>query len=91
MAQDWRSIKRGFVIQMKDDGRYVQGILANGRPEDPVIYLTEYLTWAKAWRKEEAAIKAAQRVREKEGECTVLAFEYNSYTDERVILYEADF
>lgn len=59
----------GIVIQMDDDGRYVEAILANRHPEAPVVYLTEKLEAAKVWKSARAANKAAKRIQERTGKC----------------------
>ena len=74
----------GFVIRMADK-RFVLEILANGHPENPVIYFTQYAWEGKTWKTIQAAIKARNRVREKAGECEVYAFTYDAGKAERVI------
>lgn len=50
----------GFVILI--EGRYVSSILANGHPENPVVYYTKNIDEAKAWKTPGAVRKARARV-----------------------------
>ncbi|MBR2853932.1 MAG: hypothetical protein IKE81_06405 [Clostridia bacterium] len=81
---DWHDIKYGFVIQMAD-GRFVSEILANGHPENPLIYFTEYAWEAKSWKTSKSALKAADRVREKAGECCVRGFVFDEERQARIL------
>lgn len=49
----------GFVILI--EGRYVSSILANGHPENPVVYYTKNIDEAKAWKTPGAVRKARAR------------------------------
>ena len=89
MKQTWEDIKSGYVIQM-DDGRYIWDILANGHPENPVIYYTEYLWEAKAWKTASAAFKARNRVIAKTGGGDVWSFTYNEAEARRDIGQKCD-
>lgn len=82
--KDWRMVKEGFVIQMKD-GRFIWEILANGHPETPVIYFTGYLWEAKSWKHVNSAKKAAERVKAKNGECDVCIFRYDEASQARIL------
>ena len=84
-ANDWHDIKNGYVIQMADH-RFVWNIIANGHPEDPVIYFTEYAWEAKSWKSVKSALAAADRVREKAGECYVRDFYYDEEKQARVLV-----
>lgn len=80
----WKS-KRGHVIEMADH-RFVRNIIANGHPEDPVIYFTDYAWEAKSWKSVKSALAAARRVREKAGECYVRDFYYDEEKQARVLV-----
>ena len=86
---DWEKIKRGFIIQM-DDGRYVSSILANGNPEKPVVYFTEYAREAKAWKSIRGVIIARNRIRETVGGCKAMGFAYDEVLRARCIGQEVD-
>ena len=81
-GKEWEKYESGFVVKMAD-GRFVLDILANGHPEDPVIYFTEYLWEAKVWKTAKAALKGRDRVREKAGECKVWLFCYDEEHSKR--------
>ena len=83
--EDWEKIDRGIVIKMAD-GRFVSEIMANGHPENPVIYFTEYLWEAKVWKTPKAALKARDRVQAKHGECRVWDFIYDAENRKREII-----
>lgn len=83
-GEDWKKEKDGFVLRAPD-GKYIWAILANGHPEDPVIYKTGYLWEAKVWRSKNPAIKAAARIEKKVGHCAVLFFKYDEENAKRVI------
>ena len=51
-----------------------------------MLYFTEYLWEAKVWKTENGARKAAERVREKAGECMVWEFRYDEEKEKRVLL-----
>ena len=74
----------GFMIKMAD-GSFVSEILANGHPEDPVIYLKESPFEAKIWNSAKAALRARDRVRAKAGECDVWNFWYDEEKSEFVL------
>lgn len=82
---DWHDIKDGYLIQMAD-GRFVSTIMANGQPEDPVIYFTEYVWEAKSWRTPKSALKAADRVQEKAGKCYVRDFVFSEEKQARILV-----
>ena len=84
-ANDWHDIKNGYVIQMADH-RFVWNIIANGDPDDPVLYFTEYAWEAKSWKTAKGALAAANRVREKAGECRVRDFYYDEEKQARVLV-----
>ncbi len=81
----WKSIKQGYVIEMADH-RFVWNIMANGHPEDPVLYFTDYAWEAKSWKSVKSALAAADRVREKAGECRVRDFYYDEEKQKRVLV-----
>ena len=81
----WKSIKDGYVIEMADR-RFVRNIMANGHPEDPVLYFTDYAWEAKSWKSVRSALAAASRVREKAGECRVRDFYYDEEKQKRVLV-----
>ena len=82
---DWKKVKHGFLIQMKSDKKYVSCILANGHPENPVIYFTEYVWEAKAWKDISSVLKTKGRVEAQKGACSVFSFEYDEVKAERII------
>ncbi len=50
----------GLVIRIR--GQYVSAILANGNPDKPVVYFTDELNQAMAWKMPKAARKARSRI-----------------------------
>lgn len=82
---DWHDIKDGYLIQMAD-GRFVSTIMANGHPENPVIYFTEYAWEAKSWKTPKTALKAADRVQEKAGKCYVRDFVFSEEKQARILV-----
>ena len=87
--QDWEKIKAGFVI-MLENGEYVWEILANGHPEQPVIYRTKYLWEAKAYKTMKGAMKARDRVRAQAGSGEVWSFIYFETLARRVLRKKCD-
>ena len=50
----------GLVLKIR--GQYVSSILANGHPDKPVVYFTDDLNQAKAWKLPKAARQARARI-----------------------------
>ena len=50
----------GLVLKIR--GQYVSAVLANGHPDKPVVYFTEDLNQAKAWKMPKAARQARARI-----------------------------
>lgn len=84
---DWMKIKEGFVVQV-DGARYVSAIIANGNPEDPAIYYTDYLWEAKVWKTPSAARKAKDRVQKQlpSCDCSVHLFKHNEKMGKRELI-----
>lgn len=55
--------KRDAGLVIKCAGMYVSAILANGRPENPVVYFTKDLEQAKAWALPQTARKARAKMK----------------------------
>ena len=87
--QDWEEIKTGFVI-MLENGEYIRDILANGHPEQPIIYRTKYLWAAKAYKTMKGAMKARNRVRALAGSGEVWSFYYEETLTKRELGQKCD-
>lgn len=80
----WKSIKDGYLIQMKKDQRFVRDIICYENVVN--VYYTDYAWEAKSWKTIRGALKAANKIPKWYGGTYVRDFVFSEEKQARVLV-----